>query len=411
MNYPKVEKTTGTDVDYQIKPADGWTVKEKGQRAEATQPSPQSWVVLDCYDYGGWTALMATAELSDGRTVVGRVKGGTHSAQLDIPKDDNHNHIADCWEEAWSGSTDATSDTDSLPRGNDVEGDGLSLYEEYRGFRCMGVHTRTDPIHKDLFVCDPGNLSPAGLALFGTSGITVHLVREDEFDPGAESADPAENETVINCNRGYAALGPQHLLYLRAKSLPGLDGLAEGSGPGTPRQTAFVSIDVDHSNARGEPGVPAVVAHEMAHGCNVWHHGAADYQAYDVQLRVDGNWVPLYSPGEGDTKNHRVAAQQGQTSGVQECFIRYNTASLYAQAEGGWRWHKAPGAGEWIPGSLYPDLPAGTLYCAQNKGTGVNGESFPGGSVAGDASLGVGNCLHQFQVNDLKPATVPGARR
>lgn len=394
MNVPKVEKATG-DYDYRIKSTPGWTVKKEGQWADADKPEPKSALVLNCYDYGGWTQVMATAELADGRHLVGRIKGGSQSTQLAVPMDDNRNHIGDGWERAGT-ATGATEDTDSLPRGNDVEGDGLSQYEEYRGFKCKTVHTRTDPNHKDLFIHDPGHLD---IGLFGESGITVHFVNKGEFDQEAGFT----NENVINVNRDFATLGPQHLLHLSNMRLKGASGRAVGTGPGTPKETRIVAVDVAKCSALGEGGLAATIAHELGHGCNLWHHGEIDYQAYDLQEFQPGSglWKPTEYAGQEDKIKLMVAAKGGQESGVEECIMRYNSAFVYETESGDWRWHRSYDREEWIVGKLCPGPGPQTIFCTQKKGTGVNDPEKYGGSMAGDAKKG--ECLYQIQVNDLKP--------
>ena len=47
-----------------------------------------------------------------------------------------------------------TEDKDSMPAGNQYAGDGLSAYEEYRGFMVHGKHRRTDWKLKDVFIWD-----------------------------------------------------------------------------------------------------------------------------------------------------------------------------------------------------------------------------------------------------------------
>jgi hypothetical protein len=401
MNYPK-SGTSTSHLGFRIKHTPGWTVTEEDQHAQADHPHPQSAVILNCYDYGGWTNVMATAELADGQTVVARAKGGSQGTQLSVPKDDNHNHVADGWEEGRGWSPDATADTDGLPQGDGVDGDGLSFYEEYRGFRCKGVHTRTDPVHKDLFIYDQNDL---GIGCFGDSGITVHFVDKDEF--GQE--DGARNPNVINCNRGYAALGAQHLLFLRNFKLS--ESVLGSGNTGLPKDAEFVNIDADKNKAVDKnlatPNTPSTIAHELAHCCNVWHHGESDYVGCDFQDRDPaGNWKYEYPPETRGTVKFAIAAMHGQTSGVQACIMRYRSANFYECADGDRRWHKEPGEGEWITGFVYPSgLQPGTVFCGQKQGTGINS----GGLAAGDAARGRGDCIHQLQINDLKPARDPGS--
>lgn len=76
-------------------------------------------------------------------------------ATINIPKDDNGDYIADAWR---AGLQKPYEDAETGPdTGNGVEendkiGDGLVLFEEYRGFYIAGKHTRLDPTKKDIFI-------------------------------------------------------------------------------------------------------------------------------------------------------------------------------------------------------------------------------------------------------------------
>ena len=82
---------------------------------------------------------------------------GTGSG-INIPKDDNGDYIADSWEtSAWKdGRHTPPADEETGPNaGTSVEantqvGDGLVVFEEYRGFEIAGSHTRLDPTKKDV---------------------------------------------------------------------------------------------------------------------------------------------------------------------------------------------------------------------------------------------------------------------
>lgn len=348
--------------------------------------------------------LGAFGDIHFNSDITVRIEGFRDPSSLDLPFDQNHNHIADEWEQGASGLADAGADEDNRPEGNGVNGDGLSVYEEYRGFMCRGEHTRTAPFVKDLFIYDPQNI---GYGMLGQSGISIHLVSKGEFC----EEEGAENKRVINCNRAYATLGQQHLLFLRKAPVPdGYMGIAWGHGDiGPPKQTRVVVIDSRKCKKAGPGWQELVVSHELAHGCNVRHHGQVDYNAYDVRARHEGSWDDMPWPfGTGGTKmtgidsGWEVAAKGGKYSGAENCIMRYPHADLYEKDGGGWSWKKEGGGG-YIEGDRYP---AGhvsqTLYCNDKKGTGVNAS----GSVAGDASCG--DCMHQFQVNDHKtPKALP----
>jgi hypothetical protein len=84
-----------------------------------------------------------------------------------------------------------TADADLPPVTTTFLGDGLSVFDEYRGFRVSNIYTRTDPRVKDLFVrlvnpqCGTSTLLSTyptdGTSLFGNvntliSGAHVHLL-------------------------------------------------------------------------------------------------------------------------------------------------------------------------------------------------------------------------------------------
>jgi hypothetical protein len=132
-----------------------------------------------------------------------------------LPVDNDLNRIPDA---GWSiegvtvsntGLTPA-SDADANPVavGNPVPGsvgDGLTVFEEYRGFVVDGVHTRTNPAQKDLFV---SYIVHDSLGIGFAMGLptSTHPIRgEDEF-PRSYEYGP---ERVINFNRANAGFpGP-----------------------------------------------------------------------------------------------------------------------------------------------------------------------------------------------------------
>src|SRR5262249_1723761 len=126
---------------------------EEGQKAETTQPAiTEAPATITSIDFGSFGRLKATATLEDGRTIVGRYKD---DAYLRLPKRAPDSNIADAWKEQMgvTGKPD-DADDDDQPAGDGHKGDGLTLYEEYRGFFAGGKHIRTRPDRKDLFIRD-----------------------------------------------------------------------------------------------------------------------------------------------------------------------------------------------------------------------------------------------------------------
>jgi len=122
-----------------------------------------------------------------------KVQSGPGVKTLIIPKDDDGNRIADALDEKLGGGS-ASADNDDSPTGDGTAGDGLSYWEEARGFRMQGKTSPTNPQQKDLFVYNPDKLD---LSLFSSqSGIAVHQLNQDEFCSDCDSAN--SNRNVLN---------------------------------------------------------------------------------------------------------------------------------------------------------------------------------------------------------------------
>jgi hypothetical protein len=393
LNWPqKAEAKSSPDLKIDPKDNSNLEVAGDGQSATTRRSAESATVTITSYDWGAYGQLTATALLDDGGEIAAHLEGG-EKYELTIPQDDDSNHIADWWDKCFAGnSKDATADADRVPAGDGDQGDGLSLYEEYRGFRVKGgQHIRTDPLLKDLFIFDADNLR---LGYFAQSSLTTHFIEEEDFN--LEGG--ATNHMVINPNRGFATLGPQHALMIENVNMPGLYGLADGTGPGPPKTTFAVKIDVAECLKTNRQELDCTIAHELAHACNVWHHGDIDYEISQRRyLQEDGTWgkwLPYTHDG-----THSVAAQGGQESGVEKCIMRYDANDLYETPTGSIQWQKKGGALQ--RGAPYPPAElAGTIFCDQVEGTGVNEPGRAGGPKAGNASKG--KCRTQFCVNDMK---------
>ena len=119
---------------------------------------------VHAYDYGAWGSLRVTARDLDGKEVKVRVRG-KDSPDLDIPLDDNANRIADAWE-VQKGVKGFPADWDEAEvEGQTVKGDGLTLYQKYRGVVVQGIsgkqYARLEPREKVHFVIDPAGVFDA----------------------------------------------------------------------------------------------------------------------------------------------------------------------------------------------------------------------------------------------------------
>src|SRR5262249_43937179 len=87
-----------------------------------------------------------------------RVQTGANTSELFIPPPDrNANGMPDIWETVFCPGNPSTcptgqEDLDAGPGAGLPSGDGLSAFDEYRGVMVSGVHIRTDPRQRDVFL-------------------------------------------------------------------------------------------------------------------------------------------------------------------------------------------------------------------------------------------------------------------
>src|SRR5207253_1472409 len=124
-------------------------------------------------------------------------------------------HIAEAWLND-SGLTGNDSDDDeNEPVGDGNKGDGLTLYEEYRGFHENGRHMQSDPKKKDYFLLNLiGADAEPGVWLFAElSGLEVHKdLQRDEL----------ADDRLINANtdQGAHSVG-QHGVIMKTGNVRG----------------------------------------------------------------------------------------------------------------------------------------------------------------------------------------------
>jgi len=131
-----------------------FNLKSKGLVKEAE-------LKVSAFDFGAWGLLRVRAEDKDGKPLKVTYRGKVKSA-LALPKDEDHNHIADSWQEA-KGVFGLPSDWDEAEvAGQSTKGDGFGLYQKYRGLVVSTPggrqHTRLEPKEKHHFFIDPQNL-------------------------------------------------------------------------------------------------------------------------------------------------------------------------------------------------------------------------------------------------------------
>ncbi len=264
---------------------------------------------------------------------------------ISLPRDDNQNYIADVWEQD-NDVVGHPEDWDEEDDDDDerVAGDGLGLYEEYRGFLTKGGrHQRLEAREKQLFVRDENDIVPqSGFAAI--SGLDLVYIDDDQWT-GAEAVTATVQETdpstrSINwktSGRGHVV--DQHAVHVQlvdltatplhrereeglvnwresliaqgkdpsAATLDYLHGVTPSAGSRSPKLVARVlvfkdeilreiedTVPVEYELATCEPGirqedlmadlclaqVRQTTAHEMAHAVGVGHHAADEFGKY-----------------------------------------------------------------------------------------------------------------------------------
>ena len=183
---------TGTDPDLNFTDTDQttYTAPRWTQWSGASQNVVAAWnssdsldsfsmnITVRCKDYGAFGILRVklynTSTSSD-----------VFDVSIAIPKDDNGNYIADK-SDTDKGYTNPALDGETGPdTGSGVEennnpGDGLVQFEEYRGFKVNGVHTRLDPTKKDIFIYSPTELGIGNASNLPSSVFEVHEILSGE---------------------------------------------------------------------------------------------------------------------------------------------------------------------------------------------------------------------------------------
>ncbi len=139
MNYPS-QKLSDKKPDLRFNSTDPNAIYEHVDETELiTKNTVQDkTITVISYDYGSYGKLNADVTLEDGTKLETHVIDQIESEQaISIPLDGNYNDIADQWEKnqgIFDLNYPPNEDNESIGSPNTNRGDGITLYEEYRGF-------------------------------------------------------------------------------------------------------------------------------------------------------------------------------------------------------------------------------------------------------------------------------------
>lgn len=376
---------------------------------KATTPAgalTESVVTVASYDWGSFGAVQVTAVMPDGSRIRGYLLDDPAQTEIRIPKREAGDLIAEVWRKSSGvGGRSDSADDEAQPVGDGNAGDGLTLYEEYRGFMENGRRVEGNPNKKDYFIQNTvGGQYLAGILLFRRlSELEVHY----EFAPGEWP-----ESRVINANySGAPHRVDQHGVVLRSFNPPAEEPYAyvDSPGPSTPRN--IKSVFVPPIPAKAGPMQTAYMnhslAHELFHACNVYHHGERDRKV--IWRRVQDTETVLERNAGGKEEHEvRILDEQGLNlnptipvagegvllgnpggphSGHELCVMRYDVAGGYKSLrDADARYVSAEGTGREI--------------CHVTEGTGVNEVARLPQSRFGDSAASRGNCAAQILVND-----------
>lgn len=264
-------------------PGGGWTIYPLQARRSGKDLTEASIGVV-AYDFGAFGLFRARARLEDGRLLRGHLAGEPSRDALRIPKSAENSWIADSWKERVGNPTGADdSDDDNEPKGDGNKGDGLTLYEEYRGWYTAGHRWADefdgggDPRRKELFVCnDTEMVLDEPLEQFERiTGLRVvtGLLKSEMSD-----------QQVINFNHfsGPHRVDQHAVKVVLNAALPAdVNGVTlpitgEGNPPGPPREKHLVQLRQGPAMMAGQnPDAihrARTLMHELCHCCNVYHH-------------------------------------------------------------------------------------------------------------------------------------------
>ncbi|MEO0367796.1 MAG: hypothetical protein AAF197_03315 [Pseudomonadota bacterium] len=292
-----------------------------------------------------------------------------------VPKDDNRNQVADGYPPDSVNSTPATEDNENRPIGNGQRGDGLSAYEEYRGFfNRHGRHQRTSWGTKTLLIENDRGMNVQQFA--AAAGLEV-----------VEISPVQHWRRIVNMNAGHAKLVDQHGILLKVDDSIGED------------VAGFCFCALDDDNLRRPKGADRVavksssmwkttVAHELGHAVGMLHHGNGAWPVEEEVRAMTGGISDLWF-GRVHSNNtlcgvtlpakFRVGTKGDQGSGNHQCFMRYHHIDyVYEQV-----------------GKDYDCMPDynRSLFDNNNAGTANNGFH----RTADDATLG--GCLSQIWIS------------
>ncbi len=194
-NFPR-NRGEKSDLRFTDAQPDGIKIDPDGQHAWTDKPVSKAIVLLVAEDGGAYGSVQAVCD--DLHLIA---EDPTGRVMLHMPKDENDNHIADAWEKDKGVYDDNLPSEWDEPQvaGQTVNGDGLPLYDKYRGLRVAEgdtwVYKRFPPKRKCFFVLDDNHVFNSALWTHAAD-INAYVVTDGLVQGGG---DPASSRLVDYC--------------------------------------------------------------------------------------------------------------------------------------------------------------------------------------------------------------------
>lgn len=335
-------------------------IKKSGKTFIATKQdpsSPEESIIIRAGDFGAYGKLKA--EIKVFGTWYQAAARPFALAYLPVPFDKNENFIADKWEKdvgVYSSNLPPEWDEDPYPAHQKNNGDGFTLYEEYRGFREEGHvftkvdheqvkngHVRMDPMYKDVFILDQDHLFFEYYRAENPSRLNWHLITPDMMkQQGNLNTNPEFRWLNFNTSKKHFLRNQYALVIMdegRMRESAGITFALPSCSVNPGEESAPQPLKCNYRVAiyrqfiidfiqqspfpKGKGMVlqeilTTTVIHEIGHALGIVHHTQAI--------------LPDRCRGLSDDERSGTACDP-KTYGVQSCAMRYEEMLEYGKAD------------------------------------------------------------------------------
>ncbi len=213
-------KEEDKDEDLVIEKQGKWEVQKEGEGENLKyiayqvlpKDAPKSLKLeLKARDYAPFGKLRCEV-LLDGKW-RNATQTSTGAIAANVPYDLDGVHIAEAWKKRENAGGLAATWDEAKVAGQASVGDGLSLYEEYRGLFLgsgSGSHQRLKPREKNLLVVDESGIFDTGLWK-AASGITAHRIPRERTRAGKGGPQASR---IVNPNSSFAKKGDKYAVVV-----------------------------------------------------------------------------------------------------------------------------------------------------------------------------------------------------